>query len=286
MSGIAKAVNKTFKAVTKTVKKVVKSKVFKTAAMAAVVYFGGAALNGIIGGQGAMAGISNAWTQLGTAGTSLVSGNFSQAGSAIGKGFTGSNLSSAAMPSVTNTGFEATKTGLNSTLNSGSSFGANAGLQGGKLVADTTITPGLMGNSSLVNEGLLSQAGKTLAESQAATQPQSGGLLSGAWNALGEAGKAAAITSGVAIGGQMLQGQAAEKQAEEERKRRTYWGVDGEGQGDASGNSMKGLLQLAQTTQMNSFKPSNAPWNAPQPQQFTPQVQQPQTLDELIKRLG
>ena len=111
--------------------------------------------------------------------------------------------------------------------------------------------------------------------------------MSGIWNGLGDAGKAAAITSGVNIGGQMLQGQAAEKEAEEERKRRTYWGVSGDGKGDSSGQQMGGLLQFAQANPMGSFKPANAPWNN-QPSNFTPQQQpqQPKTLDELIKMMG
>lgn len=258
MSGIAKAVKKTFKAATKVVKKVVKSKVFKAVAIAAVVYFGGAALNGIMSGQGAMAGISNAWTQVGSAGSSLMSGNFSQAGSALSQGFTGSNLTTAA-----NTAAATAKA---------PEMAAELYSAGGAGKATATDIAG-----SLVSQ-----------TAPAATAPtNAGGLLSGAWNGLGEAGKAAAITSGVNIGGQMLQGHAAEKQSEDIRKRRTYWGVDGEGQGDASSQQMGGLLQLAQTTPMSSFKPGNAPWNAQPQSQYVPQAQQqPQTLDELIKMMG
>ena len=268
MSGIAKAAKKTFKSVTKVVNKVVSSKVFKAAATAAVVYFGGAALTSMANGGTAMAGLGSAWSGVTGAGSALASGNFAAAGSSISAGWSGAA-----------TGAQSFAAGQAAT----SAITTAAAAPAATTAAATTSS----GISAATPELAAMHPATASAAMTPVTAPtSSGGLLSGVWSGLGEAGKAAAITSGVNIGGQMLQGHAAEKAAEEERKRRTYWGVNGEGQGDTSGNSMKGLLQLAQTTPMNSFKPSNAPWNAPQPQQFTPQVQQPQTLDELIKRLG
>ena len=268
MSKLVKGVTKVFKGVAKVVKKVVKSKVFKAVAIAAAVYFGGAALISMANGGTAMAGIGSAWSGVTGAGSALMSGNFAAAGSSISAGWSGAA-----------TGAQSFAAGKAAT----SAITTAAAAPAATTAAATTSS----GISAATPELAAMHPATASAAMTPVTAPAtSGGLLSGAWNALGEAGKAAAITSGVNIGGQMLQGHAAEKEAEEERKRRTYWGVNGEGQGDTSGNSMKGLLQLAQTTPMNSFKPSNAPWNAPQ-QQLTPQVQQPpQTLDELIKRLG
>lgn len=313
MSGIAKAVKKVWRPIeklnsklvnigtlglhNKTKKfrhKIIKSKVFKIVVAAAAIYFGGAALLSLANGGTAMAGIGSAWSGVTGAGSALASGNFAAAGSSLSAGFTSGSAAGAA---GTFAGGKAAATmaaaGGNAAAVGSAAAGAQASGYTGSAMKSWVAAGGNSASMTPALTGAASGGAATAADinaaltGPAATPPQSGGLLSGIWNGLGDAGKAAAITSGVNIGGQMLQGHAAEKEAEEERKRRTYWGVNGEGQGDTSGNSMKGLLQLAQTTPMNSFKPSNAPWNAPQPQQFTPQVQQPpQTLDELIKRLG
>lgn len=273
MSGIAKAVKKTFNAVKKVVKTVVKSKVFKAVAVAATVYFGGAALISLANGGTAMAGIGSAWSGVTGAGSALASGNFAAAGSSISAGWSGAATGAGSFAG----GQAATSAIVSSAAAPVATTAATSAASSGIAAS----TPQL----AAMHPAIASSSMTPVASEVAAG---SGGLLSGAWKGLGEAGKAAVITSGINIGGQMLQGHAAEKEAEEERKRRTYWGVNGDGQGDASGKQMGGLLQLAQTTPMSSFKPGNAPWNAQQQQnQFTPQVQQPpQTLDELIKRLG
>lgn len=275
MSGIAKAVKKTFKAVKKVVKTVVKSKIFKVVAIAAAVYFGGAALMSLANGGTAMAGIGSAWSGVTGAGSALMSGNFAAAGSSLSAGFT----SGAAA-------------GASGTFAGGMTAASTAASGAGAAVAAPVAT------SAATSSGVAASTPQLAAMHPAATSASmtpvaaeatvgSGGLLSSAWNGLGEAGKAAVITSGVNIGGQMLQGHAAEKAAEEERNNRTYWGVNGEGQGDVSGQQMGGLLQLAQTTPMSSFKPGNAPWNAQPQSQYAPPVQQqPKTLDELIKMMG
>lgn len=99
---IGKAVKKVVKGVVKGVKKVWKkvkqSKFLKVVAIAAAVYFGGAALMGGIGGMGAgaggfmagaKAGVASAWGGLTGAGTALMSGNIAGAGSSLASGFTG-----------------------------------------------------------------------------------------------------------------------------------------------------------------------------------------------------
>lgn len=76
-------------------------KILKVAAIAAAVYFGGAALMGAFGSgaagaaglsgfAGAGEGISAAWTSLSTAGTQLAAGNIGNAFSALGSGIGGS----------------------------------------------------------------------------------------------------------------------------------------------------------------------------------------------------
>lgn len=124
--GVARAIGKIQKGVMKAVKKVAKSKLGKIILVAAAVYFGGAALMGAMGTttaagaavsglEGAMTGISNAWTSLGTATSQALSGNFANAGSALSTGIQGgsatmvdgalvSNLSSAVQPAVTTPG--------------------------------------------------------------------------------------------------------------------------------------------------------------------------------------
>ena len=93
---IGRSIKKVVKGVAKGVKKVWKkikqSKVLKVIAVAALIYFGGAALMGGIGGaaggggisgalSGAAQGMGNAWGSLSAAGSSVMSGNFGAAGS-------------------------------------------------------------------------------------------------------------------------------------------------------------------------------------------------------------
>ena len=94
--GLGKAISKVVKGVVNVVKKVVKSPIFKAVALAATVYFGGAALMGGFGAassggsflSGMSAGFSNAVSGISGAWSSLMGGNLSGAASSLGSGLT------------------------------------------------------------------------------------------------------------------------------------------------------------------------------------------------------
>lgn len=222
MSGIVKAVKKVFKSatnvvskvasgVTKVAKKIVKSKVFKVAAMAAVAYFGGAALMSVANGGTFASGLSSAWTGVQSAGSALMSGDFSGAAKALGSGFTGGSSATTAAKIATSPPLSSSSL---SNVSSGVMGGGGGGIKMAASKITSTLTPALTAPT--------------------ATAPAAGLL------GLGEAGTAALITGGINMGGQMIQGYAAEKQAEEQQKNLNYWGVNGNGNG--GGLPMPGLL--------------------------------------------
>ena len=103
---IKKVVKGVVKGVKKVWKKVKQSKVLKVLAVAALIYFGGAALMGGIGGaaggggisgalSGAAQGMGNAWSSLSAAGSSVMGGNFSAAGSNLMAGVQGQTINAA-----------------------------------------------------------------------------------------------------------------------------------------------------------------------------------------------
>lgn len=120
VSGIGRAIGSVIEGVGNVVKSVVKSPIFKVIGTAAMVYFGGAALMGAVGGatagaaagsgflgtlgsaasgalSGAGAGISSAWSGLMGAGSALTgSGGLSGAADSLSSGFMGSNAAGAA----------------------------------------------------------------------------------------------------------------------------------------------------------------------------------------------
>lgn len=261
MSGLAKAVKKTFKSVTNVVKKVVKSKVFKVVAVAALAYFGGAALTSMVGGGTASAGIGSAWGGLQGAGSALASGNIGGAFSALSNGFTAAGATqattfaggqaaaqsaiasnaAATTAAAANSAVQATTPGLTSTTTSLTTPGLESMKVGAKLGLDTTA-------QSLIG--------------QSTTEVAKTGLLAG----LGDASKAALITSGVNLGGQMIQGYAQQKQAEEQAANRDMFGVNGKG--EKTTLAAPGLLN-----------PSNIMPNNP-----VPQLQPLKSLDDLIAR--
>jgi hypothetical protein len=120
--GVKRAVGKVANGIAKVVTKVTGSKtlgkIAKVLAVAATIYFGGAAIMGAVGGAtagaaagtgwfsgavtGAGAGISNAWTGLKLAGSAAMSGNFAQAGSSLKTGFTGANAAGATAVNAAN----------------------------------------------------------------------------------------------------------------------------------------------------------------------------------------
>ena len=261
MSGLVKGVKKAFKSVTNVVKKVVKSKVFKVVAVAALAYFGGAAITSMIGGGTASAGIGSAWGGLQGAGSALMSGNVSGAFSALSNGFTAAGATqattfaggqaaaqsaiasnaAATTAAAANSAVQATTPGLTSTTTSLTTPGLESMKVGAKLGLDTTA-------QSLIG--------------QSTTEVAKTGLLAG----LGDASKAALITSGVNLGGQMIQGYAQQKQAEEQAANRDYFGVNGKG--EKTNLAAPGLLN-----------PSNIMPNNP-----VPQLQPLKSLDDLIAR--
>lgn len=108
VKSVGRAISKVVKGVVNAVKGVAKSKFGKIILTAAAVYFGGAALSGMMQGasagsgflgsissglQGAAQGIGNAWSSLGTAATQTLGGNFANAGSALSSGFQGGTAS-------------------------------------------------------------------------------------------------------------------------------------------------------------------------------------------------
>lgn len=259
MSGLAKAVKKVFapvKAVrnilskaTEVVKKVVKSKAFKVIAGAALIYFGGAAIMSMAGGGTASAGIGSAWGGLQGAGSALMSGNVSGAFSALNAGFTGGAAAGATGTfAAGQAATQAAITGQTATI------GATSGAYTGKAMETFVANSG----------GAVQTATPTLTQAvvPAATETAKTGLLAN----LGEASKAALITSGVNLGGQMIQGYAQQKQAEEQAANRDYFGVNGKG--EKSSLAAPGLLN-----------PSNIMPNNP-----VPQLQPLKSLDDLIAR--
>ena len=296
MSGIAKAVKKVWRPIEKlgskltniatfglhnkwkkTRHKIIKSKAFRIVVAAAAIYFGGAALLSMAGGGTASAGIGSAWAGAQGAGSAVMAGNFSGAASALGTGFTGGAAAGAAGTfaggqAMTQAAIAGNAAAAGGAAGAAATTGAATGAAPSSAALTNTLNTGLLegvGSAGLSNGALTAGAANTAttagvtAGSNAAA---SGGLLSGAWNGLGEAGKAAVITSGVNMAGQMIQGHAAEKAAEEERERRTYWGVDGAGR-TAQNQPNLGNLNYA----------TSAPTGYTQPPQW-----QPKTLDDLI----
>lgn len=213
VKSIGRAIGKVVKGVVKVVKKVASSKIGKIILAAATIYFGGAALMGAMGGasagtgflgtisgavQGAGAGISSAWSGL--------TGAFTGGGlSSLGQGFTGSY--GAGSSAVTASNMAATGGGF-----AGGGYGS-VGLQGqtGAQVA---------GMTSSTTAGAANTMGSAAgyAPAAATTPVTSPGLVSGAWNGLGEYGKMAAVSGGMQLAGGALQGKAAQDQMEDQRQ--------------------------------------------------------------------
>ena len=200
VKGIGRAIGSVVKGVAKAVKSVVKSPVGKILLAAATVYFGGAALMGASQGfsagsgflgtitsslEGAMTGIGNAWTSLGTAASQAMSGNFANAGTALSGGLEGSAVTVGADGALTTTPM---------------SMGAPAGLPAAKPVA-TTPPP-------------TAPAVQTVAEKAAENAATKPGLISQAWDKLGPYGKMAAVQTG----GNIIQGIGQQKALEEQRQ--------------------------------------------------------------------
>lgn len=254
MSGLAKGVKKAFKSVTNIVKevgsklnsvrkKVMKSKIFKVALVAATVYFGGAALMSVMGGGTAAAGVGSAWGGITSAGSQLAAGNISGAFSAIGSGFTGAGAAGTSTAALTAAGEVGAGFGAQAAAGAqytGGMIANNAAIANtaGTIAAGAGAAPTISGNTA--TNLAVNETGKAA----------SGGLL-------GEAGKAALITGGMNMAGSMIAGKAEADAAEEQQKRRTYWGVDGEGNQVAGGG---GLLD---PTNFGTYQPLQPPQTQP-----------------------
>ena len=252
--------------------KILKSKIFKVAVAAVAIYFGGAALLSMAGGGTASAGIGSAWAGASQATTAVMAGNFSGAGSALSAGFTGGSAAGAGAS------FAAGQAATQATIagNAAGTAAASGAAVGGVTTAaptsaalNTTVNTGLMEGVSTagLSNGTLTAGAGNVAANTGTTLAANAASTGATTGLLGEAGKAALITGGINMAGQMIAGKAEGDAAEEDRKRRTYWGMDGDGNQAASDGPNFALLN-----------PNNVASN-----NFIPQ-QQPTTLDELIAR--
>lgn len=204
IGGVIKGVVNVVKGVVSGVKKIASSKIGKIILAAATVYFGGAAIMGAMGGasagtgflgtiggavQGAGAGIANAWSGL--------TGAFTGGGfSALGKGFTGAySAGSGAVGSAA----QAATTAATNAATSGATQAAGTGVA-------TTPNP-------LVTNPVITQ------QSTVPLVPPSNnpGIISSAWNGLGDYGKMAAVQGTMQLAGGAIQGYGQQKAMEEQR---------------------------------------------------------------------
>lgn len=218
VKGIGRAIGKVVKGVVKAVKGFAKSTVGKVLIAAATVYFGGAAIMGAVGGasagtgvmgtiggalKGATAGIANAWSGLTAAGSAALGGNFSAAGSSLGSGFTGSYGA-----------------GQSAVLGSGTGLSASAGGATGLTVpSSSAATTGGSQYSLTAGSGGGAGTGLTAGPSALTTPPSVGGsgIVSRAWNSLGDYGKMAAVSGTMNLAGGAIQGYGQQKAMEDQR---------------------------------------------------------------------
>lgn len=264
MSGIAKSIKKVWRPIerlgskitnvatlglhnkTKKIRhKIIKSKLFKVVVAAAAIYFGGAALMSMAGGGTASAGIGSAWAGAQGAGSALMAGNFSGAASALGSGFTAAGATQATTFAA---GQAAAQSAISANLANAAASGAAATLTTNAAPTSTSLaTPGLESMKVGAKLGLDTTAQSLVG--QGVTETAKTGLLAG----LGDASKAALITSGVNLGGQMIQGYAQQKQAEEQAENRDYFGVNGKG--DKFNIGGPGLLNISAGNPVPQLKP-------------------------------
>jgi len=218
VKGAVSAVKSVAKGVGSLVKNIASSKLGKAIVIAAAVYFGGAALAGgfsssAAGGSflsGMGTGVANAASSLSTAWGSAMSGNFSQAGSALSAGFQGEAAGAAAAQAsgtgamtVGNTAANATNAAntagaVNTTAGT---VGATNGMTQAQMLAAQNA--GVAGADSLTAAAL--KTGATT------TAPASAGFFSS------DLAKYGAITAGTQLAGGLISG-AGQKQAMEDQR--------------------------------------------------------------------
>lgn len=203
VKGVGDAVSGVVKGVSSAVGELAKSPIVKIALGAAVIYFGGAALMGAMGGMGAgwgtlsgaisgagsgaMAGLSSAWSAAGVASSALMSGEFAAAGSALSGGMTGAYAAGAG--SVAAAAPIAATTGLPTAAAGGAPAATTPSFIKPPLEA-MTVTP---------QSGII---GKTAA---------AGGFWSSPYAA------PAAIQGGMQLAGGIIQGAGAERAQQDQR---------------------------------------------------------------------
>ena len=217
VKSIGRAIKKVVKGVVKAVKKVAQSKIGRVILAAATVYFGGAAIMGAMGGasagsgflgtisgaaQGAAAGISSAWSGLTGAAGALAGGQgLGAAASSIGSGFTGAyGAGQAALGGAA----------AGSSLGGGLSMSPTGAPQigGGGLGSGLTAGGGSTG-LNIPGSGVGELIGKSAADK---------GIISSAWNSLGDYGKHAAVQGATQLIGGAVQGMGQQKALEEQRR--------------------------------------------------------------------
>jgi len=204
---VGRAISGVVKGVVNVVKKVASSKIGKVLLAAATVYFGGAAIMGAMGGasastgfmgtiggalKGATAGIANAWGGLTG---SLTGGGFS----ALGQGFTGSYAAGSGAVSAANAA---------AIQAAGGGFPAGAGGYG---------SVGTSGQTAVGTTSLSSAPSAALTNSAASGAVTEPGIISRAWNGLGDYGKMAAVSGTMNLAGGAIQGAGQQKAMEEQR---------------------------------------------------------------------
>lgn len=167
VKGAVSAVTKITSSAAGAIKDVAKSKLGKAVLIAAAVYFGGAALSGAFGGAaggatgwaGAQAGVSGAASSLSTAWGQALAGNFSQAGSSLGTGFSGNvagGNASTAMSGLDVGGMGSSPSNMGSMTSSGAASpvasgagSAGAGVGTGTGAGGMSVGQGLMGAAKI-----------------------------------------------------------------------------------------------------------------------------------------
>jgi len=224
---IGKVVKGVAKGVKKVWKKVKQSKVLKIIAIAALIYFGGAALMGGIGGaaggggisgalSGAAQGMGNAWSSLSAAGSSVMGGNFSAAGSNVMAGVQGQTINAAtgAVTGVASGGANALLANTGTAAGTGAAAGTSAAAQGVPSFvqgATQTYGPANAATSAAVELGK-EEAKKGLLGTMMSSKYTAPALISTGGN----------MISGYAQGAQ--QQEMLDQQQEQEQERRDIYG--------------------------------------------------------------
>jgi hypothetical protein len=187
------------------VKDIGSSDIGKAILIAGAVYFGGAALSGGFGASagggsffsGMGAGVSSAASSLSSAWTSTLAGNFAEAGSTIGSAWTGAGNAGMA----TNPGWVANTGALPLTPT--------------PAVAPAAPPPA----ASAMNSGAVTSGGSPLGVNLPPAAPPPPPASTSFWNSIKASPYTAPalISGGMQVGGAYIQGQAQEKQLQDQR---------------------------------------------------------------------